>query len=105
MGNMPKVAIVATVFLVLGGCSSTGSTTKSTTTAPTSAKKHTGQQHEITLLRRFRNNSKNTQNTNPQLATDPEYQEYLEWKRWQEFKAYQEWKRTNQGQTDSSTDS
>jgi hypothetical protein len=23
---------------------------------------------------------------------DPEYAEYLEWKRWQEFKAYQEWK-------------
>ena len=28
-----------------------------------------------------------------QLAIDdPEYAEYLEWKRWQEFKAYQEWK-------------
>ncbi len=23
---------------------------------------------------------------------DPDYAEYLEWKRWQEFKAYQEWK-------------
>ena len=23
---------------------------------------------------------------------DPEYAEYLEWKRWQEFKAFQEWK-------------
>ena len=23
---------------------------------------------------------------------DPEYAEYLEWKRWQEFKAYQQWK-------------
>ena len=24
---------------------------------------------------------------------DPEYAEYLEWKRWQDFQAYQEWKR------------
>ena len=27
------------------------------------------------------------------LIDDPEYTEYLEWKRWQDFKAYQEWKR------------
>jgi hypothetical protein len=28
---------------------------------------------------------------------DPEYAEYLEWKRWQEFKAYQEWKAQQMG--------
>jgi len=28
---------------------------------------------------------------------DPEYAEYLEWKRWQEFKAYQEWKAQQAG--------
>ena len=28
---------------------------------------------------------------------DPEYVEYLEWKRWQEFKAYQEWKAQQAG--------
>ena len=26
------------------------------------------------------------------IMNDPEYAEYLEWKRWQEFKAYQQWK-------------
>ena len=30
---------------------------------------------------------------NTSLIDDPEYVEYLEWKRWQDFKAYQEWKR------------
>ena len=28
------------------------------------------------------------------LVDDPEYVEYLEWKRWQDFRAYQEWKRS-----------
>ena len=32
---------------------------------------------------------------------DPEYAEYLEWKRWQEFKAYQEWKREQETQAGS----
>ena len=32
---------------------------------------------------------------------DPEYAEYLEWKRWQEFKAYQEWKRQQETQAGS----
>ena len=27
------------------------------------------------------------------LINDPEYVEYLEWKRWRDFQAYQEWKR------------
>ena len=27
------------------------------------------------------------------LIDDPEYAEFLEWKRWQDFQAYQEWKR------------
>ena len=36
-----------------------------------------------------------------QVTGDPEYAEYLEWKRWQEFKAYQEWKRQQESQTGS----
>jgi len=32
-----------------------------------------------------------TKPSGPQVY-DPDYAEYLEWKRWQEFKAYQEWK-------------
>ena len=30
---------------------------------------------------------------NASLIDDPEYAEFLEWKRWQDFQAYQEWKR------------
>ena len=43
-------------------------------------------------------------NGNPsQLAIDdPEYAEYLEWKRWQEFKAYQEWKAQQAGANNAS---
>jgi hypothetical protein len=36
------------------------------------------------------------------LVSDPEYAEYLEWKRWQEFKAYQEWKAQQATKTEGS---
>ena len=32
---------------------------------------------------------------------DPDYTEYLEWKRWQEFKAYQRWKVEKESQAGS----
>ena len=32
---------------------------------------------------------------------DPDYAEYLEWKRWQEFKAYQRWKAEKESQAGS----
>ena len=32
-----------------------------------------------------------------QAVDDPDYQEYLDWKRWQEFKKYQEWKANQPG--------
>ena len=35
------------------------------------------------------------------LIDDPEYAEYLEWKRWQDFRAYQEWKRSRDEQEKS----
>ncbi len=35
-------------------------------------------------------------------AYDPDYAEYLEWKRWQEFKAYQEWKAKKESQVQGS---
>jgi len=39
------------------------------------------------------NSNRQGSNDKSQLEIDdPEYAEYLEWKRWQEFKAYQEWK-------------
>ena len=33
---------------------------------------------------------------------DPDYAEFLEWKRWQEFKAYQEWKVNKESQAQGS---
>ena len=33
---------------------------------------------------------------------DPDYAQYLEWKRWQEFKAYQEWKANKESQAQGS---
>ena len=35
-------------------------------------------------------------------AYDPDYAEYLEWKRWQEFKAYQKWKAKKESQAQGS---
>ena len=35
-------------------------------------------------------------------VSDPDYAEYLEWKRWQEFKAYQEWKAKKESQAQGS---
>ena len=39
--------------------------------------------------------------TGPQV-NDPDYAEYLEWKRWQEFKAYQKWKAQKESQAQGS---
>jgi hypothetical protein len=57
----------------------------------TSGRKHYGPGHEIKL---FSKPKPVDASAVPEVG-DPEYQEYLEWKRWQEFKAYQEWKRQN----------
>ena len=35
------------------------------------------------------------------MINDPDYAEYLEWKRWQEFKAYQRWKAEKESQAGS----
>ena len=35
------------------------------------------------------------------MSNDPDYAEYLEWKRWQEFKAYQRWKVEKESQAGS----
>ncbi len=45
----------------------------------------------ITLFRWGDQNSGEARQA-PLDEADPQYAEYLEWKRWQEFKAYQEWK-------------
>ena len=40
-----------------------------------------------------------TERADTSLIDNPEYAEYLEWKRWQDFKAYQEWKRLRDEQS------
>ena len=35
------------------------------------------------------------------MINDPDYAEYLEWKRWQEFKAYQQWEAEKESQAGS----
>tara|TARA_Y100001934_G_C12310005_1_gene754453 strand:+ start:569 stop:955 length:387 start_codon:yes stop_codon:yes gene_type:complete len=40
----------------------------------------------------FGSNKKDGDDPSQLAIDDPEYAEYLQWKRWQEFKAYQEWK-------------
>ena len=45
--------------------------------------------------------SDSTKPSGPQVY-DPDYAEYLEWKRWQEFKAYQEWKAKKESQAQGS---
>ena len=35
-------------------------------------------------------------------AYDPDYAQYLDWKRWQEFKAYQEWKAKKESEAQGS---
>jgi len=42
-----------------------------------------------------------TKPSGPQVY-DPDYAEYLEWKRWQEFKAYQKWKAKKESQAQGS---
>ena len=89
----PAIAILA---LIAAGCSGTGPVERPQTEL--SAKRLTGEQHEITLFRRFFNKEAEEQASREiQLINDPEYQEFLEWRQWKRFKAYQEWKRQNSG--------
>ena len=45
--------------------------------------------------------SDSAKSSGPQVY-DPDYAEFLEWKRWQEFKAYQEWKAKKESQAQGS---
>ena len=49
-----------------------------------------------------RGSSGNPSSLSGPLAYDPDYAQYLEWKRWQEFKAYQEWKAKKESQAQGS---
>ncbi len=50
----------------------------------------------------FGSNKKDSDNPSQLAIDDPEYAEYLQWKRWQEFKAYQEWKAQQAGAKNAS---
>jgi hypothetical protein len=50
----------------------------------------------------FGSNKKDGDNPSHLAIDDPEYAEYLQWKRWQEFKAYQEWKAQQAGAKNAS---
>ena len=50
----------------------------------------------------FGRDKKDDGNPSQLAIDDPEYAEYLEWKRWQEFKAYQEWKAQQAGANNAS---
>lgn len=93
------VFILAASALTLGACSSMGPPQER---EETSGLIYSGKQHDITLFRRFFKKKAAAQEKEElELVDNPEYQEFLEWKRWQEFKAYQEWKRNNPGATGS----
>ncbi|GJL83200.1 MAG: hypothetical protein DHS20C01_28340 [marine bacterium B5-7] len=81
--------------VVLTGCASDGAPVADPS-AGVSGRKHYGEANEISFLKKLRGDTASASSDIPAVG-DPEYQEYLEWKRWQEFKAYQEWKKNNPG--------
>lgn len=84
-------AILAAVAIGLAGCASTGDRGDGVggRDEPLSLNRQDGPGHEFNFGRA-------TARQAPAVE-DPEYQQYLQWKRWQEFKRYQEWKARQQG--------
>ena len=62
-----------------------------------------GDHYRLRSLRLFGlgGSSDSSKPSGPQVH-DPDYAEFLEWKRWQEFKAYQEWKAKKESQAQGS---
>ena len=118
---MEKVARVLTVAALMGllaGCSSITNMNKTAgTVEPTgvlndpdnnptddspyalSPRRQIGHGFSIDI---FGRDKKDDGNPSQLAIDDPEYAEYLEWKRWQEFKAYQEWKAQQAGANNAS---
>ena len=103
-----KVLIVAVITCCFSGCASVTNlnktagpiqaegvendpNTNSTDDSPyaRSPQRQVGQGFSIRL---FGGDKKDGGDPSQLAIDDPEYAEYLQWKRWQEFKAYQEWK-------------
>ena len=88
--------IILLAITVLGLTSCAGSSTARDPVTGTSPKKLTGKQHEITLFNRYlKKDQKITGTGTTSAVSDPEYAEYLQWRRGQEFKEYQQWKKDN----------
>ncbi len=82
-------------LVLLSACASNGAPVADSG-GNTSHRKHLGSENEISFLKRFQKDKGGSVSAVPAVG-DPEYQEYLEWKRWQDFKAYQKWKAENPG--------
>ena len=103
-----KVLVVAVITCCFSGCASVTNlnktagpiqaegvendpNTNSTDDSPyaRSPRRQVGQGFSIDV---FGSDKKDGGDPSQLAIDDPEYAEYLQWKRWQEFKAYQEWK-------------
>ena len=85
------IVILIAAVSFLSACASNGAPVDDPAVGK-SGRKHYGEGHEIKLFSRPKPPIESS--AVPSVG-DPQYQEYLEWKRWQEFKAYQEWKAQN----------
>jgi len=118
MEKIPRVLAASVIVGVLAGCSSITNVNKTAgTVEPTgvlddpatnptddspyalSPRRQIGHGFSIDI---FGGDKKDDDNPSQLAIDDPEYAEYLEWKRWQEFKAYQEWKAQQAGANNAS---
>ena len=90
-----RYSMIVLVVITSGLTACLGKNTISDPVTGASPRKHTGKQHEITLFKRFVKNDQKISGAGGGDVTDPEYKEYLQWRRWQEFKEYQQWKKEN----------
>ena len=117
MKKVAKILVVAALTGVFTGCSSITNLNKTAgTVEPTgvlddpdnnptddspyalSPRRQIGHGFSIDI---FGRDNKDDGNPSQLAIDDPEYAEYLEWKRWQEFKAYQRWKAEKESQAGS----
>ena len=103
------VISLLTVLVILSGC---GMIPSKDSQVPQQALKNRvkpghvdiGRRHEpVTLspLKIFGGGESKSVSRPGAMINDPDYAEYLEWKRWQEFKAYQRWKVEKESQAGS----
>ncbi len=116
--KITKVLVVAVITFCFSGCASITNLNKTAgpiqaegvendpNTSPTddspyarSPRRQVGQGFSFRI---FGSDKKDGDDLSQLRIDDPEYAEYLQWKRWQEFKAYQEWKAQQAGTNSAS---